>query len=74
VEDALAGRGITARADRERLGGIRASAGLTQTKRMSVPRKAIPAGASRSTASGSQDSNPSNLASRCFGTDVSALI
>ena len=50
-----------------------ASAALTQTKRMSVPRTAIPADASRKTASGSQDSNSVNPASRCFGTEVSAL-
>ncbi len=52
---------------------ILASAGLTQTNRKSVSRNAIPAGASRSTASGSQDSNSPNPASRCFGTEVSAL-
>ena len=50
-----------------------ASAELTQTNRMSVPRTAIPADASRKTASGSQDSNSVNPASRCFGTEVSAL-
>ena len=52
---------------------LRARAGLTQTNRKSVSRNAIPADASRSTASGSQDSNSPNPASRCFGTEVSAL-
>ncbi len=52
---------------------IRARAGLTQTNRKSWSRKAIPAGASRSTASGSQDPNSPNPASRCLGTEVSAL-
>ena len=46
---------------------------MTQTNRRSGSRKAMPCGASRSTASGSQDSKSPNPASSCLGTEVSAL-